>query len=307
MALGPQRPCVHWQRALSERGLQRLDHIQPCAHWQQGPARTTSTESCAEGPSGTASSEDGTGSTAPRPVLVSPFTLGLASQGLWRVDDRDLARIGSQAPRGATSNGSGSKSTASAEDSASSAVSGPSSGSSASTAEEGRGPHVSLAARLKQRDPDRRFQLGERVPYVLLDNNSRLQVRRPSTLHSAPLPAAKGARPTAPKTHPRLTQHPRLTLGSFLSLKGCLFSGRSLWWSIRVPTGRHGRGPSRGPPEGPCPKPAGVPRKQTQEATGIGMPHSSPVSWIHVSRCSFQRTRRRLLKGPLRGSTSLGN
>lgn len=36
-------------------------------------------------------------------------------------------------------------------------------------AEEGaQGPHAALAVRLQQRDPDRKFSLGERLQYVLL-------------------------------------------------------------------------------------------------------------------------------------------
>jgi DNA polymerase delta subunit 1 len=34
--------------------------------------------------------------------------------------------------------------------------------------EDVKGPHASLAVRMTQRDPDRRFVLGERLPYVLL-------------------------------------------------------------------------------------------------------------------------------------------
>jgi hypothetical protein len=45
------------------------------------------------------------------------------------------------------------------------------------TAEEGRGPHVSLAVRLKRRDGDRQFHIGERIPYVLVSGRGKLQVR----------------------------------------------------------------------------------------------------------------------------------
>jgi hypothetical protein len=31
-----------------------------------------------------------------------------------------------------------------------------------------KGPHASLAVRLSQRDPDKKWLLGERLPYVLL-------------------------------------------------------------------------------------------------------------------------------------------
>lgn len=44
------------------------------------------------------------------------------------------------------------------------------------TAEEGRGPHVSLAVRLKRRDGDRQFHIGERIPYVLVSGRGKLQV-----------------------------------------------------------------------------------------------------------------------------------
>lgn len=46
----------------------------------------------------------------------------------------------------------------------------------ASTAEEGRGPHVALSVRLKRKNPDRQFHIGERIPYVLMANSSKLQV-----------------------------------------------------------------------------------------------------------------------------------
>lgn len=49
----------------------------------------------------------------------------------------------------------------------------------ASTAEEGRGPHVALSVRLKRKDPDRQFHIGERVPYILMANSNKLQVNRP--------------------------------------------------------------------------------------------------------------------------------
>jgi hypothetical protein len=35
-----------------------------------------------------------------------------------------------------------------------------------------KGPHASLAVRLSQRDPDKKWLLGERLPYVLLTGNA---------------------------------------------------------------------------------------------------------------------------------------
>lgn len=77
--------------------------------------------------------------------------MGSVLQGLWRVDDHDIARLAAvtRSPQKQTS---------------------------ASTAEEGRGPHVALSVRLKRKDPDRQFHIGERIPYVLMANSSKLQV-----------------------------------------------------------------------------------------------------------------------------------
>jgi hypothetical protein len=77
--------------------------------------------------------------------------VGSVLQGLWRVDDHDIARLAAvtRSPQKQTS---------------------------ASTAEEGRGPHVALSVRLKRKDPDRQFHIGERIPYVLMANSSKLQV-----------------------------------------------------------------------------------------------------------------------------------
>jgi hypothetical protein len=77
--------------------------------------------------------------------------VGSVLQGLWRVDDHDISRLAAvtRSPQKQTS---------------------------ASTAEEGRGPHVALSVRLKRKDPDRQFHIGERIPYVLMANSSKLQV-----------------------------------------------------------------------------------------------------------------------------------
>jgi hypothetical protein len=37
-----------------------------------------------------------------------------------------------------------------------------------------KGPHASLAVRLSQRDPDKKWLLGERLPYVLLTGVKQL-------------------------------------------------------------------------------------------------------------------------------------
>jgi DNA polymerase elongation subunit (family B) len=74
------------------------------------------------------------------------------AQGLWRVDNNDICRLAnSKSPK--------------------------KDGGSSSTAEEGRGPHVALAIRLKRRDPDREFHIGERIQYVLVKNSSKMQVQ----------------------------------------------------------------------------------------------------------------------------------
>lgn len=86
-------------------------------------------------------------------VLVQILTLIIPSlmQGLWRVDDHDIAKLAAvtRSPRKQTG---------------------------ASTAEEGRGPHVALSVRLKRKDPDRQFHIGERISYILMANSSKLQV-----------------------------------------------------------------------------------------------------------------------------------
>ncbi|KAJ7556163.1 hypothetical protein O6H91_05G071800 [Diphasiastrum complanatum] len=71
--------------------------------------------------------------------------------GLWRVDGQDIARLAAATKSPKKDSGS------------------------ALTAEEGRGPHVSLAIRMKRQDPDRQFHIGERIPYVLVANSSKLQ------------------------------------------------------------------------------------------------------------------------------------
>ncbi|KAI5084309.1 hypothetical protein GOP47_0000478 [Adiantum capillus-veneris] len=71
--------------------------------------------------------------------------------GLWRVDDHDISRLASAIKSPKKESGG------------------------AATAEEGRGPHVALAVRLKRNDPERQFHIGERIPYVLVNNSSRLQ------------------------------------------------------------------------------------------------------------------------------------
>ncbi|KAH7314892.1 hypothetical protein KP509_21G026000 [Ceratopteris richardii] len=71
--------------------------------------------------------------------------------GLWRVDDHDISRLASSSKSLRKEVGGG------------------------ATAEEGRGPHVALAVRLKKNDPDRQFHIGERIPYVLVNNLSKLQ------------------------------------------------------------------------------------------------------------------------------------
>ncbi len=87
--------------------------------------------------------------------------MGSVLQGLWRVDDHDIARLAAvtRSPQKQTS---------------------------ASTAEEGRGPHVALSVRLKRKDPDRQFHIGERIPYVLMANSSKLQVFSYSCQQMAP-------------------------------------------------------------------------------------------------------------------------
>ncbi|MCO5600345.1 hypothetical protein L7F22_054456 [Adiantum nelumboides] len=71
--------------------------------------------------------------------------------GLWRVDDHDISRLAS-ATKSPKKEAGG-----------------------AATAEEGRGPHVALAVRLKRNDPERQFHIGERIQYVLVKNSSKLQ------------------------------------------------------------------------------------------------------------------------------------
>ncbi|GAQ79724.1 DNA polymerase catalytic subunit [Klebsormidium nitens] len=73
--------------------------------------------------------------------------------GLWRVNDEDITRVAAGTP---SKGPSGQRE-------------GP------ATAEEGRGPHVSLAVRLKRRDGDRQFHIGERIPYVLVSGRGKLQ------------------------------------------------------------------------------------------------------------------------------------
>ncbi|CAI5468264.1 unnamed protein product [Closterium sp. Yama58-4] len=97
--------------------------------------------------------------------------------GLWRVNDSDLSAIAQQtAAASAGAAGAASRGLHSSQRPEAAAVGGARrEGGGPATAEEGRGPHVALAARLKARDPDRRFLIGERIPYVLLDSGSRLQ------------------------------------------------------------------------------------------------------------------------------------
>ncbi|CAI5973996.1 unnamed protein product [Closterium sp. NIES-65] len=97
--------------------------------------------------------------------------------GLWRVNDSDLSAIAEQtAAASAAAAGRASRGLDSPQRSEAAAGGGAGrEGAGPATAEEGRGPHVALAARLKARDPDRRFLIGERIPYILLDNGARLQ------------------------------------------------------------------------------------------------------------------------------------
>lgn len=74
-------------------------------------------------------------------------------QGLWRVDDHDITKLAAVTKVSHKHVG-------------------------AATAEEGRGPHVALSVRLKRKDPDRQFHIGERVPYILMANSNKLQVNR---------------------------------------------------------------------------------------------------------------------------------
>ncbi|XP_073396343.1 DNA polymerase delta catalytic subunit isoform X5 [Physcomitrium patens] len=71
--------------------------------------------------------------------------------GLWRVDDHDITKLVEKTKSSHKHVG-------------------------ASTAEEGRGPHVALSVRLKRKNPDRQFHIGERIPYVLMANSSKLQI-----------------------------------------------------------------------------------------------------------------------------------
>jgi hypothetical protein len=82
------------------------------------------------------------------------LSLNELMQGLWRVDDNDITKLAA-------------------------ATKGSHKHVGASTAEEGRGPHVALSVRLKRKDPDRQFHIGERVPYVLMANSNKLQVNQP--------------------------------------------------------------------------------------------------------------------------------
>ncbi|CAI7876645.1 unnamed protein product [Closterium sp. NIES-53] len=97
--------------------------------------------------------------------------------GLWRVNDSDLTTIVQQtAAASAAAAGRASRGLDTPQRSEATAGGGAGrEGAGPATAEEGRGPHVALAARLKARDPDRRFLIGERIPYILLDNGARLQ------------------------------------------------------------------------------------------------------------------------------------
>lgn len=79
-----------------------------------------------------------------------------SSKGLWRVDESDISRMALN-PKSTTKK----------------------------KADEGRGPHVSLAVRLKRKDPDRTFHIGERIPFVLLRDRVELQVYKKIKIESA--------------------------------------------------------------------------------------------------------------------------
>ncbi|CAI7931541.1 unnamed protein product, partial [Closterium sp. NIES-54] len=112
------------------------------------------------------------------PCLPHPLPAPAPMQGLWRVNDSDLTTIVQQtAAASAAAAGRASRGLDTPQRSEATAGGGAGrEGAGPATAEEGRGPHVALAARLKARDPDRRFLIGERIPYILLDNGARLQV-----------------------------------------------------------------------------------------------------------------------------------
>lgn len=122
-----------------------------------------------------------------RRVVAGKWSLSeyIMTGGLWRVDDNDITKLAA-------------------------ATKGSHKHVGASTAEEGRGPHVALSVRLKRKDPDRQFHIGERVPYVLMANSNKLQ----DDMAEDPIDALIGGIPV--NTHVYLENKLRKPLESIL-------------------------------------------------------------------------------------------